>query len=104
MKLAKRLAAIGAAVMMMGTMAISASAYSASYIGETSKSTSTSRHYISCYHVGSFTSGNVNGTAWTKTSTTKSTFNPDCNFNGYISVVTACGSVHGNKNNQYANV
>ena len=100
----KRLAAMGAAVMMMASVsAIGASAYSKTFLGETDMSSATTPRYISCYHNGAFTNGYVSGMAWTKTSTVKNVLNPNCKFNGYISVVTACGSVHGNNNNQFAN-
>ena len=104
MKVFKRLAAMSAAVMMMASVsAIGASAYSKTYLGRTNASTGTTPRYISCYHTGAFTNGYVSGMAWTKTSTTNNVLNPNCSFNGYISVVTACGSVHGNNNNQFAN-
>ena len=104
MKILKRLAAMGAAVMMMASVsAIGASAYSKTYLGETDMSSAKSPRYISCYRNGAFTNGYVSGMAWTKTSTVKNVLNPNCKFNGYISVVTACGSVHGNNNNQFAN-
>ena len=104
MKILKRIAAMGAAVMMMASVsAIGASAYSKTYLGETNMSSAKTRRYISCYRTGAFTNGYVSGMAWTKTSTTNNVLNPNCSFNGYISVVTACGSVHGNNNNQFAN-
>lgn len=103
-KLTKKITAMAAALMMVTSIsAVSASAYSKTYLGETNKSSSTSRRYISCYRNGAFTNGYVSGMAWTKTSTTNNVLNPNCSFNGYISVVTACGKVHGNNNNQYAN-
>ena len=104
MKILKRIAAMGTAVMMMASVsAIGASAYSKTYLGETNMSSADARRYISCYRNGAFTNGYVSGMAWTKTTKRNSVLNPDCSFNGYISVVTACGSVHGNNNNQFAN-
>ena len=104
MKILKRIAAMGAAVMMMASVsAIGASAYSYINIYETKGNTTNTTCYISCYRNGAFTNGYVSGMAWTKTSSKKDKYNPDCKFNGYISVVTACGSVHGNNNNQFAN-
>ena len=103
-KITKRITAMVAALMMVTSVsAVGASAYTESYLGETDLSTAASPRYISCYHNGAFTNGYVSGMAWTKTSTTKRVLNPNCKFNGYISVVTACGSVHANNNNQYAN-
>ncbi len=103
-KLTKKITTMAAALMMVTSIsAVSASAYSKIDIFTTSGNTTNKTCYISCYQNGSFTNGYVSGMAWTKTSSIKNKYNPDCKFNGYISVVTACGSVHGNNNNQYAN-
>ena len=84
MKVFKRLAAMGAVMMMASVSAIGASAYSKTYLGRTNASTGTTPRYISCYHTGAFTNGYVSGMAWNKTSTTNNVLNPNCSFNGYI--------------------
>lgn len=60
------------------------------FIGVTSKSTSDSPKYISCYSNGSFTNNYVSGTCWTKTSTSYNTLNPNCAFKGTINVYAGC--------------
>ena len=88
---------------MASMSVIGAGAYSGSRLGETTKSTSTRRVYIDCYRVGTTSTNYISGTAWTKTSSVKNTFNPDCKYNGYISVVTSSGNIYANNNNQNAN-
>ncbi|WP_124101390.1 hypothetical protein [Ruminococcus sp. Marseille-P6503] len=101
-KFIKKITVFTVTILTMCATVINASAYTSSRLGETNKSTSSTRRYISCYQSGSFSYGNVSGTAWTKTSVRKSTFNPDCSFNGDITVTAGVGSVSGYKNNPYA--
>ena len=61
----KRIAAMGAAVMMMSSMAIGASAYSAAKYGRATGG-SGSNAYISCYVTGSRANSTVAGQAWSE--------------------------------------
>lgn len=97
-KIAKKIVAAFLAATMATTMVMSAGAYSASYLGETSESDVNHRYYISCYEVGAVTYGNVNGTAWTRTSTVASIMSPNYAFEGQINVVNYCGSTAAQKN------
>lgn len=91
-RIVKKIVAAFVAATMATTMVMSAGAYSASYLGQTTESTTTHRYYISCYEVGSVTYGNVNGTAWTRTSTVASIMNPNYAFEGQIHIINYCGS------------
>ena len=88
-KIVKRIAAMGAAVMMMSSMAIGASAYEAIKYGR-AVGGSGSNAYIST----------VAGQAWTRTSSNNNNvYNPNCKYSGYVYASasvggTGCGSSH----------
>ena len=76
-KIVKRIAAMGAAVMMMSSMAIGASAYEAIKYGR-AVGGSGSNAYISCFVTGIRTNSTVAGQAWTRTSSNNNNvYNPN---------------------------
>ena len=95
----KRIAAMGAAVMMMSSMAIGASAYEAIKYGR-AVGGSGSNAYISCFVTGIRTNSTVAGQAWTRTSSNNNNvYNPNCKYSGYVYASasvggTGCGSSH----------
>ena len=98
-KIVKRIAAMGAAVMMMSSMAIGASAYEAIKYGR-AVGGSGSNAYISCFVTGIRTNSTVAGQAWTRTSSNNNNvYNPNCKYSGYVYASasvggTGCGSSH----------
>ena len=105
-KIVKRIVAMGAAVMMMSSMAIGASAYSAAKYGRATGGSgravggSGSNAYISCFVTGIRTNSTVAGQAWTRTSSNNNNvYNPNCKYSGYVYASasvggTGCGSSH----------
>lgn len=90
-KIVKRIAAMGAAVMMMSSMAIGASAYSAAKYGRATGG-SGSNAYISCYVTGSRANSTVAGQAWSRTSSNNNNvYNPNCAYAGYIYASVSVG-------------
>ena len=90
---------MGAAVMMMSSMAIGASAYEAIKYGR-AVGGSGSNAYISCFVTGIRTNSTVAGQAWTRTSSNNNNvYNPNCKYSGYVYASasvggTGCGSSH----------
>ena len=75
---------MGAAVMMMSSMAIGASAYEAIKYGR-AVGGSGSNAYISCFVTGIRTNSTVAGQAWTRTSSNNNNvYNPNCKYSGYV--------------------
>ena len=90
-KIVKRIVAMGAAVMMMSSMAIGASAYSAAKYGRATGG-SGSNAYISCYVTGSRANSTVAGQAWSRTSSNNNNvYNPNCAYAGYIYASVSVG-------------
>lgn len=93
-KIIKKIAAMSAAVMMMGTMVISASAFSANNGYGRATGGSGTNAYVSCYVTGAHTNNVVSGTAWTKTSSNRSNvYNPNCAYSGYTNASVTVGGV-----------